>query len=178
MDLTTSNQLIWKCQTMIQEWIIEVLVHLVVSCQLFLSFYIPKVISSSDHRDFPMSNMFPLPHQINMNRPPPSMMQDNDMNHQRKTWMHNQGGSDQSMCDDGNMNQVSEAPSSLLGIAPPNFMPPNHRNFQSPGSFRGNHRNTSPYNINTMNNFRGGRGGIRPRGRGGFRGNFKSQGQW
>lgn len=76
------------------------------------------------------------------------------------------------------MNQMSEVPPSLLGIAPPNFMPPNHRNnFQAPGNFRGNHRNTSPY-TNSMNNFRGGRGGIRPRGRGGFRGNFNTQGQW
>lgn len=82
------------------------------------------------------------------------------------------------MSDDGNM-QMSEAPPSLLGIAPPNFMPRN--NF--PGNFRGNRGggkmmrggvNNSPFH----NNFRGGRGNIRPRGRGSFRGNFKGQGQW
>lgn len=174
MGLTTSSQLTWKCRTMTQGWTIEVLDHLVVSNKSFNSSKLIKVNSFSDQRDFPMSNMFPLPHQINMNRPPPSMMPDNDMNHQRKSWMHNQAGNDSSICDDGNMSQMSEAPPSLLGIAPPNFMPPNHRNnFQGPGGFRGNHRSPAPYN---MNNFRGGRGGIRPRGRGGFRGNFK--GQW
>lgn len=79
------------------------------------------------------------------------------------------------------MNHMSEAPPSLLGIAPPNFMP--RSNFQSPGSFRGNRggkimrggANNSPF----INNFRGGRGSNRARGRGGgFRGNFKGQGQW
>lgn len=129
----------------------------------------------SDHREFSMSNMFPLPIQINMNRPPPPLMQDGDMNQQRKSWIHNQGGND-SMSDDGGMNQMSEAPPSLLGIAPPNFMPRN--NFQGAGNFRGNRgnrggANNSPYN----NNFRGGRGSRPPRGRG-FRGNFKGQGQW
>ena len=133
-----------------------------------------------------MPNMFPLPHQINMNRPPPSLMPENEMNQQRKSWIHNQGGNEQSPhCDDG-MNQMSEAPPSLLGIAPPNFMSQNHRNnFTGQGSFRGNRggkimrgganniNNGSPFN----NNFRGVRGGIRPRGRG-FRGNFKGQGQW
>lgn len=125
-----------------------------------------------------MSNMFPLPHQINMNRPPPPLMPENEMNLQRNSWNHNQGGND-SLSDDGSM-QMSEAPPSLLGLAPPNFMPRN--NF--PGSFRGNRggkimrggiNNGSPYH----NNFRGARGGIRPRGRGSFRGNnFKGQGQW
>lgn len=133
-----------------------------------------------------MTNMFPLPHQINMNRPPPSLMPDSEMN-QRKAWIHNQSVNDQSMCDDGGMNQMSEAPPSLLGIAPPNFMPQNHRNsFQSPGSFRGGklirggaNNNNIINNNSPFNSFRGGRGGIRPRGRGGFRGgNFKGQGQW
>lgn len=136
---------------------------------------------SLDHHDFSMPNMFPLPHQINMNRPPPSMMPENEMNQQRKSWIHNQSGNEPSHCDD-NMNQMSEAPPSLLGIAPPNFMPQNHRNnFPGQGSFRGirggkimrgsanNINNNSPFN-----NFRGGRGA---RGRG-FRGNFKGQGQW
>lgn len=125
-----------------------------------------------------MSNMFPLPHQVNMNRPPPPLMPENEMNQQRKPWIHNQGGNDLSMSDDGNMGPMSEAPPSLLGM-PPNFMPRN--NFQGPGSFRGNRggkmirggANNSPFN-----NFRGGRGN-RARGRGGgFRGNFKGQGQW
>lgn len=136
-----------------------------------------------DHRDFSMPNMFPLPHQINMNRPPPSLMPENEMNQQRKAWNHNQSANESSHCDDS-MSQMSEAPPSLLGIAPPNFMPQNHRNnFPGPqGSFRGirggkvmrgGANSNSPYN-----NFRGGgRGGIRPRGRG-FRGNFKGQGQW
>lgn len=129
-----------------------------------------------------MPNMFPLPHQVNMNRPPPGVMSDNEMNQQRKAWIHNQVGNEPPHMDEG-MNQMSEAPPSLLGIAPPNFMPQNHRN-NFPGGFRGarggkmirgggNNINNSPFN-----NFRGGgRGGIRPRGRG-FRGNFKGQGQW
>lgn len=132
-----------------------------------------KFLIIPDHREFSMPNMFPLPHQINMNRPPPPLMPENEMNHQRKSWIHNQGGNDS---DD--MGQMTEAPPSLLGIAPPNFMPRN--NF--PGSFRGNRGgkimrggiNNSPYN---NNNFRGGRGN-RARGRGNFRGNFKGQGQW
>lgn len=141
-----------------------------------------------------MPNMFPLPHQINMNRPPPSLMPDIEMN-QRKAWIHNQSINDQSMCDDGGMSQMSEAPPSLLGIAPPNFMPQNHRgNFPSPGNFRGGNRggkmirggissNNNIINNNTspFNNYRGGRGGgIRPRGRGNFRGNFQGQNsqQW
>lgn len=134
-----------------------------------------------------MPNMFPLPHQINMNRPPPSLMPDSEMN-QRKAWIHNQSVNEQSMCDDGGMSQMAEAPPSLLGIAPPNFMPQNHRNsFPSPGNFRGNRggkmihggvNNNIINNSSPFNNFRGGRGGIRPRGRGGFRGSFKGQGQW
>jgi hypothetical protein len=133
----------------------------------------------SDHREFSMPNMFSLPHQINMNRPPPPLMQD-DMNQQRKSWIHNQNPHDSSHCDDGSMNQMSEAPPSLLGIAPPNFMPQNHRHsFPGGGGFRGARggkimrggANISPYNSNF-------RGGIRPRGRGGFRGNFKGQNPW
>lgn len=124
-------------------------------------------------------NMFPLPHQINMNRPPPPLMHEMDMNQQKKSWIHNHSGND--LGDECNM-MSEQAPPSLLG-APPNFMSPNHRN-SFPGSFRGNRggkmirggannvNNTSPYN-----NFRGRGGGIRPRGRGGFRGNFKGQGQ-
>lgn len=113
-----------------------------------------------------------MPHQMNMNRPPPPLMQVGDMNQQRKSWMHNQVGNDHSQFEDGSNQIMNEPPPSLLGIAPPNFMPQNHQNnFPNPGSFRGNRG--QPYN-----NFRGGRGGIRPRGRGGFRGNFKGPGQW
>jgi hypothetical protein len=129
-----------------------------------------------DHRDFSMPNMFPLPHQININRPPPPLMQDNEMNLQRKTWIHNPALHDSSICEDGNMNQLSEAPPSLLGIAPPNFMQQNHRNAFA-GGFRGGRGGKmirGGANI-PFNNFRG---GIRPRGRGGFRGNFKGQSQW
>lgn len=132
----------------------------------------------SDHRDFQMHNqMFPLPHQVNLNRPPPPLINDMEMNQQRKSWIHNNNiGGDPSLHEDGGMNQMSEAPPSLLGM-PPGFMNQNHRFQGPPGSFRGNRGrggpNGSPYN----NNFRG-RGGPRPRGRGGFRGNFKGQGQW
>lgn len=120
-----------------------------------------------------MQNMFPLPHQVNMNRPPPPLMPENDMIQQRKSWIHNNQNSND---EDGNMNP-HEAPPSLLGMPPSNFMPQNHHgNFQ--GNFRGNRRgggsNGSPYN----NNFRGGRGSNRARGRGGFRGKFTGQTQW
>lgn len=126
------------------------------------------------------NQMFPLPHQVNLNRPPPPLINEMDMNQQRKSWMHN---NDQSLHDDGGMNQISEAPPSLLGM-PPGFMNHNQRFPGPPGSFRGNRGrggpNGSPYN----NNFRGRGGGprpdgpFRPRGRGSFRGNFKGQGQW
>lgn len=128
-----------------------------------------QLVFFSDHREFSMQNMFQMPHQINMNRPPPPLMQVGEMSQQKKSWIHNQGGNDHTQFDDGS-SQMNEPPPSLLGIAPPNFMPQN--NFPSPGSFRGN-RGGKPFN-----NFRGGRGGMRPRGRGAFRGNFKGQGQW
>ena len=100
-----------------------------------------------------MHNIFPLPHQAIMNRPPPPIMSESDVNQQRKSWIHNNP-----MIND----------TSLLGVPPPNFM--------GRGNFRGNQggkilhggANHSPYN-----SFRG-----RPRVRGSFRGNFKSQSQW
>lgn len=139
--------------------------------------WLDSIFLFSDHRDFQMQNqMFPLPHQVNLNHPPPPLMNEMDLSQQRKPWMHNNIGGDQSLHDDGGMNQMNEGPPSLLGM-PPGFMNHNQRFPGPPGSFRGNRGrggpNGSPYN----NNFRG-RGGPRPRGRSSFRGNFKGQGQW
>lgn len=175
MDRMTLSLSTWKCLTMIQEWTIEVLDRVVVS-ETELQVIISRLkVLLPDHRDFSMQNMFPLPHQVNMNRPPPPLMPENDINQQRKAWIHNES----MLSDDGSMNQMPDTPPSLLGIAPPNFLSPNHRgNFQ--GNFRGNRggamirgNNNSPFS-----NFRGGRGNNRARGRGGFRGNFKGQNQW
>lgn len=129
------------------------------------------------------------PHPIGLNRPPPSLPLDNDlMNQQRKSWIHNNAGnSDLPPLDDIDLPDTQQQPP--IGIPPPNsnfnpgFRPRN------PGNFRGqNHGgkmmrggmssnnngngNNSPYNIN--NNFKN-----RGRGRGGFRGgkNFRG-GQW
>lgn len=105
-----------------------------------------------------MHNIFPLPHQVNMNRPPPPIMSENDVNQQRKSWIHN--------------NPLNND-ASLLGVPPPNFMG-NFRNNQGGKILRGgaNNHSHSPHN-----SFRGGRSN-RPRIRGSFRGNFKSQSQW
>ena len=139
------------------------------------------------------SNLFPLPHQINMNRPPP-LLPDSELanlqHQQHKTWNSNGNGNHNLLQDDatGNMeepmwNNESLTPPNVMGM-PPNFMQPGHRSFDN--NFRGNGRgvrgnhgsnNSSPY-------FRGGRGGGGglgglngpKRGRGGYRGNFR--GQW
>lgn len=126
--------------------------------------------------DFSNPNMFPLPHQVSMNRPPPMMSDMSmEMNHQRKSWINNRSGNDPSLGDDESMNQMSEAPPSLLGIAPPNFMPVNHR-FQGPGNnFRGNRGGNGIRGgaMNVNNSFRGRGIMARPRGRG-----FRGRGQW
>lgn len=142
-------------------------------------------MNPNTHQHFPN----PPPHQ--MNRPPPTMsiVPDNDaLNQQRKSWIHNNQGSTDLSHDDIDLAE------GVHGI------PPLQSNFRSPpqnnrggfpgrnlGNFRGQNRggavrggmnnnnnsnnNNSPYN----NNFKGsrGRGGGPPRG---FRGNFR--GQW
>lgn len=128
-----------------------------------------------------MPNMYQLPNQVNLNRPPPLMNQDNDMNQQRNLWIHNQSGNDSMMLDETHQPDIQG-----FSGPPPLFMsPPNRGNFQPSPNFRSGpppHRGGkmlrmgSPYNPSFrgrgMNN-RGGRGNG-PRGV--FRGN--GRGAW
>ncbi|CAG9797269.1 unnamed protein product [Chironomus riparius] len=127
------------------------------------------------------------PHPISLNRPPPSLPLDNDpMNQQRKSWIHNNAGnSDLPPLDDIDLPDPQQTP---IGIPTPNsnfnpgFRPRNPNNFRGQnrggkmmrGGMNSNNGNgnNSPYNLN--NNFKN-----RGRGRGGFRGgnNFRGS-QW
>jgi hypothetical protein len=133
-----------------------------------------------------MHARFGMPHQMNLNRPPPPLNM-NPMDDQRQSWIHN----NQVSSDLSNDMEHSE-PQSLMSIGQPpqQFMPQNNRNFNAriQGNFRGQNRgglkmrggmNNSNSNngngvpFNNPNNFKGNRGGIQSRGRGNFRGNFR-----
>lgn len=104
----------------------------------------------SDHRDF-----YKLPPQrfpqVNLNRPPPSVPLEGDINQQRKSWIHN------------NLEMEEDKQSSQ------NFMSPSRGGFAK-NNFRGQNRGGRGMN---NGNFRGNRRG----GRGNFRGNNRG-GQW
>jgi hypothetical protein len=130
--------------------------------------------------------MFALPHQVNMNRPPPLIPECelSTLNLQRKPWMHGAPRNTNDVPQDNG----NDGPLSLLGMNPSNFVHPNQHNFPA-SNFRGNSNRgkvnrggltNSPYNNisnsnssnnNNNNNFRG--RGIRGR-----RGNNFRGGQW
>lgn len=134
-----------------------------------------------------MHPRFPPPHQMNLNRPPPSLPlapEGEIINQQRKSWIHNNQVSTELSSND-DMDLIDAPPQSLLGIAPPNYLPQNNRfprgnfrgqNSRGIGKIRGGINNSngnnsnSPFNNNLRGNNRGaGRGG-NFRGRGNFRG--------
>ena len=118
----------------------------------------------SDHREFHNLHASQFS-QLNLHRPPPPLPHDNDMNQQRKSWIHNNPHPGM----DSNEANLLEPPPTQNFMSPP----PNHRNkipFQ--GNFRGQNRGRG--NMNNGNSIRGNRGA-----RGNFRGNYRGGGgQW
>lgn len=105
--------------------------------------------------------------QLNLHRPPPPLPHaDNDINQQRKSWIHN----NQHQGMDSNEANLLEPPPAQNFMSPP----PNHRNKIFPGNFRGQNRRGNMNNGNS--NFKGNRGAPR----GNFRGNYRGggSGQW
>jgi hypothetical protein len=101
-----------------------------------------------DHRDFYQMPPERFP-QVNLNRPPPLLQHENDLNQQRKSWIHNNLDTDE-----------DQQPAQ-------NFMTPPRGGFSN--NFRGQNRGRGMNNGNFRGNQR--------RGRGNFRGNNRG-GQW
>lgn len=101
----------------------------------------------SDHRDFYQMPQQRFP-QVNLNRPPPLIPNEADLNQQRNSWIHN------------NMDMEDDQQSQ-------NFMSPPQRGGFSKNNFRGQSRGRGMNNGNFRGNRRGARGNFRGNNRGG-----------